>query len=266
MKFFLYLVIIMQTAAAVFGADRQPADYITPAASAAITPANEPEEIPFGALAASARTTSAKTKITDWRLLSPTSPDTRWYFRLIYKNQPGEIKKVTGYVNPEIIDCKPYYYYSVPEENKKNLVRFTDKGAYIRSLTFPLFGFIFLDITLDPEIQYMRFPLVVGDSWSSTSTGTAKLFGFINISRSTTAKFSVLGEADVMFQGKKVRIFKIKDMIDKGNGEYANEEVWYGVGVGLIYQDTEAYTLELYKFEPGSVNTRANTKGGGLQK
>src|SRR5208337_3984088 len=154
------------------------------------------------------------------------------------------------------IDGKSYYYYSVPEENKKNLVRFTGEGAYIRGLTYPLFNFIFLDVALDPEIQYLRFPVVVDDSWELTSTGRVTLLNFININKDTTAKFRILGEADILFQGKKVHVFKVEDKIDKGDGDYAREETWYGEGIGLVYQDTEAYTLELYKFDPGNDNTK----------
>jgi hypothetical protein len=100
----------------------------------------------------------------------------------------------------------------------------------------------------------MRYPVITGDSWESKSIGTVTLFNFIKINRDATTKFKILGEADVTFEGKKVRVFKIQDIIDKGSDGFDTEETWYAAGIGLIYQDTKAYTLELYKFEPGAEN------------
>jgi len=257
MKQILLIAIIIQMATAIFASGSQPITSTAQAASAVATPdVTVTQVLPFGALVASATTTTAKTKIRDWQDLSPINTGDIWYFRLVYKNKPEEIKNVTGYVAQKIIDGKPYYYYSVPAESKKNLVRFTNEGAYIRGLTYPLFDFIFLDVTLNPEIQYLRFPIIVGDSWTATSTGRVTLLDFININRDTTIKFHILGEADILFAGKKVHVFKVQDRIDKGNGQYDSEETWYGEGIGLVYQETEAYILELYKFEPGSDNTQ----------
>ena len=50
----------------------------------------------------------------------------------------------------------------MPLENKGNLVRFDKNGAYIKNLKFPVFSIIFLDVELQPEIHYLKFPPKIG--------------------------------------------------------------------------------------------------------
>lgn len=210
---------------------------------------------PFGYMAASATTVCAHTKlkITNWQWLAPQDMNARWYFRIKHKDKPEEITDVTGLLDSKtVINGNDYYYYYVPLENKGNIVRYTKDGAFIRNLKFPIFGFIFLDVVLDPEINYLRFPVVPGDQWISKSTGTVELMKFFKVSKSTTTKFTVLDPVDVIIDGKIEHAFRIASEIDKGEGKIDHEENWYAVNIGLIYQNTEAYTIEIVKFTPGS--------------
>jgi hypothetical protein len=263
MKRVLIVLTMIFAAAAVFAAEsRAQASGVTPAAQEMIEPVPTSEP-PFGALFASATTACAKAKVENWQSLSPIDPGNKWYFRMFYKDHPNEIKKVTGFMAPEkIIDGKSYYYYSVPEEKKGNLVRFSAEGGFLKNLDFPIFNLIFLDVSLSPEIQYLRFPVTAGDSWTANSTGTVDLLNFIKIKKDTVTEFHVIGEADVTLQGKKEHVFMVKDRVDKGNGKYATEEAWYAVGIGLIYQETEAYVLELYGFEPANGAAQTTKQAG----
>ena len=228
---------------------------ITPSTTAAAMVNSYTADVPFGVMEASANTVCASVAGTlkDWKSLSPTDLKARWYFRIRHKDRPSEINYVVGLIDSKVaINGNDYYYYYVPAENKGNVVRFSSEGAYIRNLKFPVFGFIFLDVLLDPEIEYIKFPMKAGDSWESSSTGTVFLVNLFKISRKTTAKFTFLGEADITLSGKKEHVFRMTSDIDKGDGRVEHEEQWFGVNLGMIYQDTEAYTLELYKFVPGS--------------
>jgi hypothetical protein len=208
----------------------------------------------FGTVAASFTTACVHTKMkmTDWQVISPISMTDRWYFRIKHKDKPEELLNVTGLIDSHTINKGlDYYYYYVPLENKGNVVRFTKEAAYIKNLKFPVFGFIFLDVVLEPEIQYMKFPLVTGDTWESKSTGTVQLMNFLKLSRQTSAKFTVLEQGDVTINGKSEHVFRIANDIDKGDGKITHEEDWYAVNIGLIYQNTDAYTLEIVKYVPG---------------
>jgi hypothetical protein len=230
---------------------------ITPATNLSVTFTVLPTDVPFGTMAASATTlcASVSDSIKDWQELSPLDMGARWYFRIAHKDAPANIRNVVGLLDSKtVLNGSDYYYYFVPQENKGNVVRFTKEGAYIRNLKFPVFGFIFVDVLLDPEIMYLKFPLKTGDTWSSESTGTVFLLNLFKIVRKTHARFTVTGEADIMLDGKKEHVFKVTDDIDKGDGKTEHEEQWFGVNLGMIYQDTDAYTLELYKHVAGSDN------------
>ncbi len=176
----------------------------------------------------------------------------KWHFRIRFKDKPDEIRRVDGIIEwKKNMDGTDYYYYFVPLENKGNVVRFTNEGAFIRNLKFPVFGFIFLDVQLDPEIKYLKFPLNPGEEWTAVSMATVDLLNLLKLKRKTGTKFTALPCVDVTVDGKTVHAFRIASRIDKGDGKFDNEENWYGVDVGLMYQKTESYTLELVSFELG---------------
>jgi len=184
--------------------------------------------------------------------LSPSDANTKWHYRLAYKNNIKNIRDVTGYLDSKsVIDGKQYYYYYMPLENKGNLVRFESDGAYMRKLKFPVFGIIFLDVELNPEIQYMKFPMKAGDEWTQDSTGTVNLLGFIKIKQATTVHFKVQSEFDAMLNGKKIHGYKVTNDVDRKDGKIFHEEDWYAIGLGLIYSNTEEYILEMKAFEEG---------------
>jgi hypothetical protein len=209
--------------------------------------------VPFGFMAQSATTICARATITDWQSVSPHGMKDKWYYRIRHYEKPEEVLDVVGIIQSKTqVNGFDYYNCFVPLENKGNVVRYTKDGAFISNLKFPVFGFVFLDVALDPEIQYMRFPIVTGDQWVSKSTGTVELMKFFKITRQTSTKFTVLGEIDVTIDGKIEHAFRIGSEIDKGEGKLDHEEEWYAVNIGLIYQTTDAYTLELVKYVPGN--------------
>ncbi len=234
---------------------------ITPATSstASLTPLST--DVPYGAMFASATTICASLSATikDWQVISPLNMKGRWHFRMIHKDKPNTILNVVGLLDSKtVINGNDYYYYFVPAENKGNVVRFTKDGAFIRNLKFPVFGFIFVDVLLEPEMQYLKFPLVKGDTWESKATGTVFLMNFFKITRQTSAKFTVLDEVEAVIDGKKTHIFRIASEIDEGDGKIGHEEHWYAMDIGLVYQNTDAYNLEIYKYLPdGEVVTDA---------
>jgi hypothetical protein len=210
---------------------------------------------PFGYMETTGLTTCAHKNLAsmDAFSLSPMSLGDRWYFRVKYKDKPNEIKCETGFIEyTKTIDGKTYYFYSLPEDNKGNLVHFTDTGAYIRNLKYPVFSFIFLDVQLDPEIKFTQFPMKPGDEWNIDSEGSIDILGLVKLKMKTTAKFKVLAEEDLPVDGRLFHVYKVQNLVERGSdGKIFREEDWFAAGVGLIYINTEAYTLELDKYAPG---------------
>ena len=138
----------------------------------------------------------------------------------------------------------------MPLENKGNLVRIAPEGIYMRDLKYPVFSFIFLDVLLQPEIEYAKFPLKTGDTWKESSTGCIDLLIF-KIKKDTTSTFTVTGEVDVPINGRMVHAYKTTNLIESGDRKPFVEEDWFAEGIGLMYQNTETYVLELQSYEPG---------------
>lgn len=194
----------------------------------------------------------------DWQTLSPIDLHGKWNFRIMHKDKPSEILDVLGKIEyTKKIDGNDYYFYGVPLENKGNLVRFDDKGAHIRQLKFPVFNIIFLDVELSPELNYVRFPMKVGDEWTLDSTGTVELLGFIKIKQPTTTTFKLEDILDVPVNGRVFHVYRVINIVDRKDGKIFREEQWYAAGIGLIYSDTETYTLELKSYEPGPENEKS---------
>jgi hypothetical protein len=217
-------------------------------------PANLEKSIPeFGYMKSAAVSKCTHKKgFSDWQALSPIDMEGKWYFRMMYKEKPSDIKNVLGVIeySTDIKDEK-FYFYGVPSENKGNLVRFTPQGAFIRKLKYPVFSFIFLDVELDPEIQYLVFPLTPGSEWEIKAVGFVDILALFRIKVPSTARFKASAVEDVVVNGRALHTYKISSEIQKGDGKAAKEENWFAAGVGLIYSETDSYTLELVEYVPG---------------
>jgi hypothetical protein len=96
----------------------------------------------------------------------------------------------------------------------------------------------------------MKFPIKAGDEWKQTSTGHIDLLVF-RITKDTTSSFKVTGEVDVPINGRMVHAYKTTNLIESNDRKSFVEEDWYAEGIGLMYQNTETYVLELQSYEPG---------------
>ncbi|HDQ26164.1 MAG TPA: hypothetical protein ENN43_05395 [bacterium] len=206
--------------------------------------------------------------------LSPKDREGRWYFKITHKNKPNETLDVIGLIEyVREIDGEEYYFYGVPLENKGNLIRFEEDRGYIKRLKYPVFSFIFLDVELAPPVNYVRFPMTPGDEWRVESEGLIRILGLFNIRMKTNIRFEVETVENTILDGRIVRTYKVKNYTERGSdGKIFEEENWFGAGVGLMYQNTEAYTLELVRYEPGPDNRErfleltfpAQQAGGGV--
>jgi hypothetical protein len=113
-----------------------------------------------------------------------------------------------------------------------------------------------MDVDLEPEIQYMKFPFYKGEEWESDAKGLIRIFGLFTIARDIKVKFHVNSISYEKVNGKNVRTVKIKTLTDTGSGVREESEQWYGEGVGYMMEDNKDYTLVLKKFEPGSRRPR----------
>lgn len=219
---------------------------------------------PFGVVAASGTTLCVHKNISQITMqdLSPIDLQGRWHFKIRHKDKPNEVLDVTGLIEyTQVIDGEQYYFYGVPLENKGNTIRFAREGAYIRNIKYPVFSFIFLDVQFEPQLRFMQYPMKPGDSWTSDSEGVVDILGLFKVKMRTNAKFNVLAEVDIPVDGRMLHVYKVESFVERGSdGKKFREEDWFGAGSGLMYQETDSYTLELQKYSPGPDNAERFNK------
>ena len=178
-----------------------------------------------------------------------------WYYKGYKKADKNNWFDIKAEVKTiEVIDGKEYFYYSAPAANVRFLIRTDDAGAYLRVLRFPypILDFLSIDIDIKPEIKFLRFPFVVGDSWSMTATARAEFFKF-EIIKNLTAEFTVLGNEYISVKGVPLETYHVRNSINQGDGNPPMvEEHWHGKGVGYTQSDTPEYFLTLDHYEPVS--------------
>jgi hypothetical protein len=255
MKKLILVIFLMLPAAA--GADESSvAQAVTIAAQA--DGDYDSSKYPFGAVAASGITRCAHKNTSQITMqdLSPIDLQGRWHFKIRHKDKPSDVLDVTGMIEyTKTINNENYYFYGVPLENKGNLIKFGPDCAYIRNLKYPVFSFIFLDVELEPQMRFMQYPMKAGDSWKADSEGVVDILGLFKIKMKTNARFNVLSVEDVLVDGRLLHVYKIENLVERGtDGKIFREVDWFAAGSGLMYQDTEAYTLELEKYSPGPDN------------
>jgi len=179
---------------------------------------------------------------------SPTDMNSLWRYKWYEKKNPSNVMEFRAHIEyKQEIGGKTYYCYYSPANNLKNVTRITEDGAFIRTIKYPMpvLGFIYVDVDLNPEMQFIKCPLKVGDKWEQASTGTVKFLGIFNITRNARAKFEVIGRDTINIGGKQVEIYKLKTEIDDGSGTFKKSEQWFGKGVGYVMEDNEYYNLML---------------------
>lgn len=252
MKKIFFIMILLLPAVIFAGAT---ADKMDVTATAEIDGGYDPSKYPFNDLPGLGTMLCAHKNIPALTMaeLNPADVKSRWMFKLSYKDKPQEIRDVIGLIEyTKVIDGVDYTFYGVPLENKGNLVRFTSDAAYIRNLKYPVFSLFFLDVQLEPQMKYEIFPMKTGDEWKQEAEGIVDVLGLFKVKIKTKTGFKVLAVEDVPVDGRWVHVYKVENLVERGNdGKISREVDWFGAGVGLMYIDTEAYILELQKYIPG---------------
>jgi hypothetical protein len=177
-----------------------------------------------------------------------------WQYKFYKKNSAAGWKNITARIlYTEEYNGNFYYCYASPAEHIKNLIRVDGTGAYIRQIKYPLpfLNFLHMDVDLEPEVQFMKFPLYKNEEWESDTKGLIKSLGLFTFTVDIKVKFHVISISLEKSDGKNIRTVKIKTVSKIGNGVREESEQWYGENVGYIMEDNKDYRLVLDKFEPG---------------
>lgn len=175
------------------------------------------------------------------------------YLKGTKKSEPEKMLYVKAETKSiEKRDGKDYYYFYAPQVEIRYLINVDkEKGISMKIIKypFPFFG-ISIEVTLTPEMTFMKFPLSVGEKWTYTGRGEATLLGFIKVGRNLRTDFEILGKEVIKTEAGDFDAYKILANVDEGDGKGIHaEKYWYAKGLGYTIADTSGHRADLVGYK-----------------
>lgn len=179
----------------------------------------------------------------------PLDDSLTWVYSATEKKEGGITFTAEAVISEkQSIEGKVYAFFNAPSVNVRFLVRIDEKGGYMKVIKYPypIFNNISYDVYVEPEIIFIKFPLVAGEKWEQVLQAKAVVFGFFTFDRSIKMSYENLGEEELLIGGKPVKAWHILMYRDEGDGgPMKKEESWYADGIGYVKGETEANYIML---------------------
>ncbi len=168
-------------------------------------------------------------------------------------------------------DGKDYYYFYAPQVDIRYLIDIDkEKGISMKIIKypFPFFG-MSIEVTLTPQMMFMKFPLKVGDKWTYTGRGEATLMGFIKVGRDLKTDFEIVGKEIIKTEAGDFDAYNIVANVDEGDGKgVKTAKYWYARGLGYSIADTTGHRADIvgYKIYDEATGTWKEKLPDGVEK
>ena len=152
----------------------------------------------------------------------------------------------------ETRDGKEYYYFYAPQVEIRYLINIDKENGIsmkIIKYPFPFFG-ASIEVTLTPQMMFLKFPLKVGEKWSYQGRGEATLLGFIKVGRDLKTDFEIIGKETVKTEAGDFEAYNVLANVDEGDGKpVRSEKYWYAKGLGYTIADTTSHRADLVGYK-----------------
>jgi hypothetical protein len=108
-------------------------------------------------------------------------------------------------------------------------VRTSVEGVFLYRIRrkIPILGNI--NVTFEPALLFLKFPLKKGDKWSYEGTGVTWIKN-----KSVRMDFENLGPCEYITPQGTVRAWKIQSTVTMGHGQAFYQVAWYGLDTGYL--------------------------------
>jgi len=207
------------------------------------------------------KTAVRQEKIADERYY-PEHIGNTWYFMGYKKNAPDKMLKVKAEIlSEEIKDGQPYYYIHAPQIGIRYVNKRKADAVYMRVIKypFPIFGFP-IEVDIVPEMPVIKFPLIAGAKWFHEAKARAVVL-FVPLERNIRSDFEIIGRETIKVPAGELDTWRIKVLVNQGDGNVTTEEYWYARDFGYCKANTSGHYAELvgYRFWD-EMNKRWNEK------
>ncbi|MEI7541717.1 MAG: hypothetical protein WCJ94_00485 [bacterium] len=215
--------------------------------------------VPFAAYTATASSAKAK-NVTNPKIEATVVVDDSYMY---YPGHVGNILYLKGRrkKNPEKLlyvkaetkaieqrDGKDYHYFYAPQVDIRYLINIDkENGIAMKIIKYPFpFFDMSIEVTLTPEMTFMKFPLVVGNKWTYVGRGEATLLGFIKVGRDLKTDFEVVSKETIKTEAGDFEAYNIVANVDEGDGKGVHsEKYWYAKGLGYTIAETSGHRADL---------------------
>ena len=194
------------------------------------------------------------------------------YLKGTKRSAPGKLLYVKAETRAmEKRDGRDYFYFYAPQVEIRYLIdvdRENGISMKIIKYPFPFFG-MSIEVTLTPEMTFMKFPLKVGEKWTYTGRGEATLLGFIKVGRNLRTDFEVMGKEVIKTEAGDFDAYNILANVDEGDGKGVKaEKYWYAKGLGYAIADTTGHRADIvgYKLYDEATGTWKEKLPEGVEK
>ncbi|HDT15618.1 MAG TPA: hypothetical protein ENN55_05350 [Firmicutes bacterium] len=187
-------------------------------------------------------------------LYSPNNMKSLWKYKGSRKSSPDKKFNFEAYISDRYISggITNYVYYT-PVESTRNVIFADETGCYISFIRYPVpvLNFLFFTVELNPPIPMMLYPLEVGKKWEVEFTGTidVDVLKLFKIERKGKVRSEITAMEIMEINGREVKTYKVKSLIDEGNGVFNENYFWFGKGMGYVKGDTPHYFVELLDYK-----------------
>jgi len=169
------------------------------------------------------------------------------------QDNAAKIRVEAKIISFDTINSVQYMYYAAPSVDVRFMVRVDEAGAYMKLVKypFPILKFLTVDVYMEPEIQFLKFPLTEGETWTQNLKATADLVPF-KLNRDVKVKFTVVAKEKFRYKGADLDCYRVRMERDEGMGTLWVEDNWFASGLGFVRGDTPEYFIELNGYDPVS--------------
>jgi len=175
----------------------------------------------------------------------PINVNDSWIYEGYFKSEPKKILKVKAVIAEERkIDGKNYYFYNVPGFDVRFFVRAEESGAYMKLIRYPypLFKFLSYDVVLKKEVLFVKYPFIQGEKWQQKTEAAAMLWPIV-INRKIKMDMETVEMKKVLFKGEEKEAWRVRILMDQGDGKIKEENHWYIDGKGYIGGETAEHKV-----------------------
>lgn len=188
--------------------------------------------------------------VTDWAPYCPVKTPQGWEYKFTSKKENKQKDNIQAFMNrTENIEGIEYFVYEVPSRRMYYYLTKDPTGIYVKTarVCLPVLEFLNMNITFNPPVCVLKFPIVKGEEWRYDGLARVHIFAVIDIEKTLTVRFKMYGPEYLTVAGRKMRVFHLFALASRKWEEEnpISGDAWFGKYLGVVRAETKNSLMEL---------------------